>query len=45
MGILPPPEHEMPSPSEPIAPSEEATLAEQTMPHEKTTTPEVEIPI
>ena len=55
--ILPPPEHDMPGPSKPIAPSEEATLAkqaipsekatpvEQTMPHEKTTIAEVETPI
>ncbi|RVW63633.1 hypothetical protein CK203_056928 [Vitis vinifera] len=50
-------EHDMPGPSEPTAPSEEATPAEQaipsqeatpaeqTMPHEETTTAEVETPI
>ena len=54
LGILPPPEHDMPGPSELTAPSEEATPAEQaipfeettpieqTMPHEETTTAEVE---
>ncbi|KAL6311737.1 hypothetical protein AAG906_022916 [Vitis piasezkii] len=57
LGILPPPEHDMPGPSEPTAPSEEATPAEQaipyqeatpveqTMPHEETTTVEVETQI
>ncbi|RVW13123.1 hypothetical protein CK203_110229 [Vitis vinifera] len=57
LGILPPSEHDMPSPLEPTAPSEEATLAEQaipsqeatpaeqTMPYEETTTAEVETPI
>ena len=45
LGILPPPEHDMPGPSEPTAPSEEATPAEQTMPHEETTTAAVETPI
>ena len=57
LGILPPLEHDMPGPSELIAPSEEATpakqaipseeatLAEQTMPHEETTTVEDETPI
>ena len=57
LGILLPPEHDMPGPSEPIAPSEEATPVEkaipseeatpakQTMPHEETTTTEVETPI
>ncbi|RVW20837.1 hypothetical protein CK203_111908 [Vitis vinifera] len=56
-GILPPPEHDMPGPSEPTAPSEEVTSAEQaipseettpaeqTMPHEETTIAEVETPI
>ncbi|RVW98905.1 hypothetical protein CK203_033780 [Vitis vinifera] len=57
LGILPPPEHDMPGPSEVTAPSEEATPTEQaipseeatpikqTMPHEETTTAEVETPI
>ena len=45
LGILPPPEHDMPGPSEPTAPFEEATPAEQTMPHEETTTTEVKTPI
>ena len=57
LGIPPPPEHDMPGPSEPTTPSEEvilaeqaipsqeATPAEQTMPHEETTTTEVETPI
>ena len=57
LGILPPPKHDMPGPSKPTAPSEEATpteqaipsqeatLVEQTMPHEETTTVEVETPI
>ena len=57
LGILPPPEHDMPGPSELTAPSEEATPAEQaiqfeettpieqTMPHEETTTIEVDTPI
>ncbi|RVW21479.1 hypothetical protein CK203_112621 [Vitis vinifera] len=38
LGILPPPEHDMPGPLESTAPSEEATPVEQTMPHEETTT-------
>ena len=57
LGIPPPPDHDMPGPSEPTAPSEEAALAEQaipseeatpveqTMPHEETTTAEVKTPI
>ncbi|RVW12385.1 hypothetical protein CK203_099452 [Vitis vinifera] len=57
LGILPPPKHDMTGPSEPIAPSqeatpveqaipsEEATPVEQTMPHEETTTVDVETPI
>ena len=57
LGILPPPKHDTPGPSEPTAPSEEATpaeqaipsqeatLAKQTMPHEETTTTEIETPI
>ncbi|KAL6347458.1 hypothetical protein AAG906_025703 [Vitis piasezkii] len=39
LGILPPPKHDMPGPSD------EATPIEQTMPHEETTTAEVETPI
>ncbi|RVW36967.1 hypothetical protein CK203_103672 [Vitis vinifera] len=38
LGILLPPEHDMPSPSELIDPSQEAPPVEQTMPHEETTT-------
>ena len=45
LGIPPPPEHNIPGPSESTTPSKEATPAEQTMPHEKTTTAEVETPI
>ena len=45
MGIWSPPEHDMPGPSEPTAPSQEAILVEQTMPHEKTTTAKIETPI
>ncbi|XP_034689107.1 BRD4-interacting chromatin-remodeling complex-associated protein-like [Vitis riparia] len=45
LGILPPPEYDMPGPSKPTAPSEVATPAEQTIPHEETTTVKVETPI
>ena len=45
LGILPPPEHDMPGPLESTAPSEEATPVEQTMPHEETTTAKVETSI
>ena len=36
LGILAPPEHDMPGPSEPTDPSQEAPPAEQTVPHEET---------
>ena len=42
LGILSPPEHDMPGPSEFIDPSQDAPLAEQTVPPEKTTTGEIE---
>ncbi|RVW25869.1 hypothetical protein CK203_106413 [Vitis vinifera] len=45
LGILSPPEHDMPGPSELTDPSQEAPLVEQTVPHEETTTIEVETPI
>ncbi|RVW72136.1 hypothetical protein CK203_057979 [Vitis vinifera] len=35
----------MPGPSKPTNPSQEAPLAEQTVPHEETTTIEIETPI
>ena len=38
LGILPPPEHDMPGPLESIDPSQDAPPAEQTVPHEETTT-------
>ncbi|RVW13035.1 hypothetical protein CK203_103630 [Vitis vinifera] len=45
LGILMPPEHDMPGPSEPTDPFQEAPPAEQTVPHEETTTVEIETPI
>ena len=45
MGIWSPPEHDMPGPSEPTAPSQEAILVEQTMPTEERTTGEIEASI
>ncbi|RVW66774.1 hypothetical protein CK203_065969 [Vitis vinifera] len=45
LGILAPPEHDMPGPSKPIDPSQDAPLVEQTVPHEETTTGEIETPI
>ncbi|RVW83468.1 hypothetical protein CK203_051732 [Vitis vinifera] len=44
LGILPPPEHDMLGPSEPIAPSEEATPVEQAIPSEEATPAEQAIP-
>ena len=44
LGILPPPEHDMPGPSEVTAPSEEATLAEQAIPSKEATTAEQTMP-
>ena len=40
-----PPKHDIPGPSEPTDPSQEAPLVEQTMPHEETPTIEIETPI
>ena len=37
LGILPPPEHDIPGPSELTAPSEEATPTEQVIPSEEAT--------
>ncbi|KAL6343102.1 hypothetical protein AAG906_018940 [Vitis piasezkii] len=45
LGILSPPEHGMPPPSEPIDPSQDTPPAEQTVSHEKTTIGEIETPI
>ena len=45
LGILSPLEHDIPIPSEPTDPSQDPSLAEQTMPHEDTTTEEIETPI
>ena len=44
LGILPPPEHDMPGPSKPTAPSEEATPAKQAIPYAKATLAEQAIP-
>ncbi|RVW77737.1 hypothetical protein CK203_050350 [Vitis vinifera] len=43
-GYFPPPEHDMPGPSEPTTPSEEATLAEQAIPSKEATTAEQTMP-
>nr|CAN82693.1 hypothetical protein VITISV_044325 [Vitis vinifera] len=45
LGILMPPEHDMPGPSEPTDPSQEAPPAKHTMLHEETTTVEIKTPI
>ena len=45
LGILSPLEHDMPIPSEPTDPSQDPSLAKQTMPHEETTTREIEASI
>ena len=45
LGILSPPEHDMPGPLEPIDPSQDAPRAEQTMPLEKMTIGEIKTPI
>ena len=45
LGILSPLEHDMPGPLEPTAPSQEAPPAEQSMPHDETTTIVIETPI
>ena len=45
LGILSPPEHDMPSLSEPTYPSQDPPLAEQTMPPEETTTGQIEASI
>ena len=45
LGILLPPEHDIPSPSELIDPSQEAPPVEQTVPHEETTIVEIETSI
>ena len=37
LGILPPPEHDIPGPSELTAPSKEATPTEQAIPSEEAT--------
>ncbi|KAL6321207.1 hypothetical protein AAG906_015551 [Vitis piasezkii] len=41
LGILSPPEHDMPGPSEPTNPSQEALPVEQIVPHKETTTVEI----
>ncbi|RVW19096.1 hypothetical protein CK203_087673 [Vitis vinifera] len=45
LGILSPPEHDMPGPSEPTNPFQDTPPTEQTVPHEETTTGEIETPI
>nr|CAN76395.1 hypothetical protein VITISV_000915 [Vitis vinifera] len=45
LGILSPPKHDMPGPSEPTDPSQDSPPVEQTVPYEKTTTGEIETPI
>ena len=45
MGILSPLEHDMLGPSKPTDPSQDALLAEQTVPLEETTTGQIETPI
>ncbi|RVW18733.1 hypothetical protein CK203_098102 [Vitis vinifera] len=45
LGILSPSEHNIPIPSKPTDPSQGPSLAEQTMPHEETTTGEIEASI
>ncbi|RVW33549.1 hypothetical protein CK203_095934 [Vitis vinifera] len=45
LGILSPPEHDMPIPSKPTDPSQGPPLAEQTMPLEETTTRQIEASI
>nr|CAN64794.1 hypothetical protein VITISV_018311 [Vitis vinifera] len=45
LGILSPLEHDIPIPSEPTDPSQDPSLAEQTMPLEETTTREIEASI
>ncbi|WJZ84469.1 hypothetical protein VitviT2T_004072 [Vitis vinifera] len=44
LGISPPPEHDMPGPSKPTAPSEEVTPAEQVIPSEEATPVEQTMP-
>ncbi|RVW88226.1 hypothetical protein CK203_038717 [Vitis vinifera] len=44
-GILSPPEHDIPIPSEPTDPSQDPPLVEQTMPPEETTIGEIETSI
>ena len=45
LGILSPPEHDIPIPSEPTDPSQDPPLVEQTMPPEETTIGEIETSI
>ena len=45
MGILSPPEHDIPIPSEPTDPSQGPPLAEQTVPLEEMTTGDIEASI
>ena len=45
LGILSPPEHDMPGPSEPTDPSQDPSLIEQVVPYEKTTIVEIKTSI